>query len=503
MFTPPLGRAMLTPPHKPIHFLPGLTTASAAYAAVHSPERLLSSYSGPTLQAASGPTDFGFGLTGATPGEVFSLRAGGQDVLLSKAYDQSGNAADAEQDTTTMQPAVHDAGLIGGKLAFLFHGILQGDFRGALVKLFNTVVSLDQQDFTAAFVVDPTNTLMNQGYLEFYNGGTGWFTWLQYYADALGLPDVHGAMSFATAIDFYNTGKKTACVPQVLIFRSAGSGVDVFLDGVFQVNCPQNDGTSTGFALGSYQNRGGIASFNPTWRCAASVLIDKGVNDADVAALNTTLMARFDIPSAYDAIVVLRGTSRDVSNTASTDTLNKTFWQRQYYRTDKRIKVYNLAQDGTPLSAEYPDRENYDGEVYDATVPMIYIVDDAINDLGGLGDSSDPTDIYATISDFITYYKTLGSNVKTVIETTMPQNSTGAYGVATATIDANRATLNTAIRGNAAGADVICDQAADPAMGVYTTSVNNTALYQDALHPTSLGYSILAPYAASTINGLL
>jgi hypothetical protein len=236
------------------------------------------------------------------------------------------------------------------------------------------------------------------------------------------------------------------------------------------------------------------------WRSAALVLCDKGLNAADIAAVSAVLRERFRLTTDYDAVIVYSGTSRTASGQAD-NAFSKIFYEQKYF--GRNYRIINLGQDGQALSTTLTNFAAREATAYDTTKPWIYVIDDAINDLGGLGASSNPATIYATITSLVAAAKALGSNVHVVVRTTLPQDSTnGTYGISSATIEANRQTLNALILANSAGADLAFDTAASPTMGVYPTNPDDSTKYVDKLHHTALGNSLIASLNAAPIEGL-
>ena len=118
-------------------------------------------------------------------------------------------------------------------------------------------------------------------------------------------------------------------------------------------------------------------------------------------------------------------------------------------------------------------------------------VNDAVDN--GRSASQIYTDLSSTIA------AAAGAGFLTVLCTELPSTTVAAAG---AGWNATRATLNTAIRGNAAGADVIADLAANTTIGDDTDS-DNTTYYADKLHPTGEGDRIIGEIIGAAIGSLL
>ena len=488
-----------TPPAEPQlpAFLPALTTADASYQSIYSSARLRLGYSGPLVQAGS---DLGAGQVGVSASDVQAARGGSEALRVAGWYDQSGNGRHAITQDAAEQPALHEEVTIGAVPAMLFDGRRLGDFRGAQHRRLSAPATLTANDCTIAYVIDPTVSVQQQYYFELVDaaGTATSLGHLQYPGAQFGgaLPDVHGNIALNTATGLgRDCGRKIATVPQVMMMRSTATALDIFIDGAKIATLGALSGTTGTLFLGMASSAG-LTEYIPNFRLGCFMTIDKGVSDGDVAAITTALMTRFDIPASYDAVVATIGTSRVAGGALGTLTRTKQWFERNHYGP-RRIKAYNLGLDGRPLSYHYANRAAWALELGDPDRPTVYVIDDPINDLGGLGASTDPAAIYTLYTDYRAALDALGANVEVVFATCLPQAS-GAYagltGRSDAAIEADRQTLNAAIRANAGGASAISDPAASPTMGAYPAGPGDPSRYPDALHPSSLGYSEVAAF---------
>jgi lysophospholipase L1-like esterase len=88
------------------------------------------------------------------------------------------------------------------------------------------------------------------------------------------------------------------------------------------------------------------------------------------------------------------------------------------------------------------------------------------------------------------------AGTKVICGTTLPRNTFSPQQ------ETYRQNYNAFIRSGGPGCDAVADFAADPIMG-NPSNVTNTAYFVDGTHPTSLGYSLLAPILAKQANALL
>lgn len=487
--------------------LPVLTTPGASYRLIASTARLWGDADDPLAEAA-GQVALGGGDESLQPGEIEVVRAGQDAVRITRWYDQSGNGNDLIAAAPAEQPALRDDVLIGGVPAMCFDGVRAGDPRGAQVRRLIGQLALSMSDATILVVIDPSVSVQQQYYWEARKAdesGTA-LGHLQYPHDDFGgaLPD-HGGSATISNGAFRSTGHRIATVPQVMAFRLSAAASEVFVNGARVAElAAATTGTSGQLAVGGPAALVGIETYVPTWRCGAWIAIDKAVTDADLAAMTQVLCARFAVATQDEAVVINIGTSRVAGMSSSSATRTKAWFERAHYGA-RRIRTYNLGQDGKALSYAYADRLTYAAALYRPDVPVIYVIDDAINDLGGLGASSDPGAITATIQAFVTDLKALGANVRVVVATTLPQASGvyGSFGRSDAAVEADRVALNARIRAGDTGADAISDPAAEPQMGAYPAGPMDVALYPDRLHPSSAGYALVAGYNPASTLGLL
>jgi hypothetical protein len=475
-------------------YLPALTTSGATYYGVYSTERLVSSYSG-ALARVINPTggatvDLGSGETSIGTFEIENLRVSAVNVKVDKWYDQGGSARDLTQPTAASRPSFHESGTINGKLAMTFPDVESSV--GRFSHFVSPTISVDRQNFTMFLVIDPTASYKNQIYFRLETSVPATNITMFNLSSGSAVDNGRLAINVGT---IQQTHKYIQATAHVLVIRGTSGVLDVWLDDV-HVPLTNTASTSAKFYLGSDPTNTATANF----RCGACILNDKGLNDADVAAVSAVLRERFRLSTDYDATIVYSGTSRTVSGQAD-NAFSKIFYEQKYFA--RNYRVINLGQDGQALSTTLTNFAAREATAYDATKPWIYVIDDPINDLGGLGSSSNPSTIYnTTIAGLITAAKALGSNVHVIVRTCLPQDSTSVYSRTSAAIEADRQTLNTLILANTAGAGLVIDTAALPTMGTYPTNPDDATKYVDRLHLTALGNSLLAPANAAPIEGL-
>lgn len=89
------------------------------------------------------------------------------------------------------------------------------------------------------------------------------------------------------------------------------------------------------------------------------------------------------------------------------------------------------------------------------------------------------------------------AGMRVIVVTCLPRAS-----FPTSSMETQRQAWNAWLLSGASGADAVADVASDATMGSYTNYASTT-YYVDGTHPTSLGYSYIAPIIAAAINSLV
>ena len=153
------------------------------------------------------------------------------------------------------------------------------------------------------------------------------------------------------------------------------------------------------------------------------------------------------------------------------------------------------AQTGHTVAQIPQDVPNGLASLYQSGKTCVAIFERGTNDIRVNGTTG--AALYSMVSNYITQYKNQGFYV--AVTTLLPftdsmDNATTRQGLAD---------YNALVRANSGGADAIIDFAADPVMGAYPTSPNDTTLYVDKLHPTNLGQDNLMKIVRPVVGALL
>jgi hypothetical protein len=494
--------------------LPVLTTAGASYHAVHGTKLLVPTYGGPAYDVIrnSDSATVSLNFTGdrVAAGDVAAARGSGSALRIAKVYDQRGTSArDWTQTTSGKRPALHEAALVGGSPVILIDGIRQyNNSGGSTPRGLDFTDSLTGQSVTIFLVVDQNSSIQQQLVMKYENGTTGVRS-LYHNAPTINASPGNNAMAFigyyqgttGGSVGFLN--RQFRSQPQVLCITEASSGpVELMIDGVknsaklttalsSNASAPGADSLTTGHI--GYSADTAEDDFYANMRFLARVVVSGTLNDTDKAAINDVLMSAYGIPKAFTSRHILIGDSIAEGSPDTADLTLAASWYLRQQTLTGLPELYNLGIGGKTVAAMYADRAYYDAPLYVSGIPVVYEIEGGINDLR-TGTSA--ASLYSTVTSYVAYLKSLGSNVRVIVDTLLKSSlndSTQAQRV----VD-----YNVLVRANTAGADIINDQAAESHFAA-AGSESNTALLRDGIHPTNLGYSYLMPYRAAALNAAL
>ncbi len=156
--------------------------------------------------------------------------------------------------------------------------------------------------------------------------------------------------------------------------------------------------------------------------------------------------------------------------------------------------VYNFGVGGQTVLAMTTDAAAQIDVLYDSSRLSIVAVFGGTNDL--VNGAASAATVYSRIVTYCQARRAAGWKV--VVGTILPRSSANAG----AAFEADRQTVNTSIRTNwATFADALADVGADATIGA-AGAETNTAYYSDAIHPTTLGYEIVASYFRTAFTAL-
>jgi hypothetical protein len=158
------------------------------------------------------------------------------------------------------------------------------------------------------------------------------------------------------------------------------------------------------------------------------------------------------------------------------------------------VVIHNVSVSGIAMQAGYGRRVSDVFGFYSTKGPSILVIQQGTNDIY-YGTKAEA--LYKSILiPFVSSAQAAGFYV--VVDSILPRADSGW----TATMEQQRVTYNTFVRGNGARADAINDIAADPLMGDGTNPATS-AYYADGLHPTLIGQQRLVTLNAAVLAPFL
>jgi hypothetical protein len=160
----------------------GVLDTFAVTAAAYSVRRLRSAYAGPLLRVRrssdNAERDIAATLAGNLDNTTLSGFCGAGSCFVSTWYDQSGNARDASQASTSLQPRIVNAGTIetdGGRSSVYFSGSSSASLRSpdALLNTSSRTLAAVCRNMSTTINIGGVLSTGNGGWGIYYDGDTG------------------------------------------------------------------------------------------------------------------------------------------------------------------------------------------------------------------------------------------------------------------------------------------------------------------------------------------
>ncbi len=185
------------------------------------------------------------------------------------------------------------------------------------------------------------------------------------------------------------------------------------------------------------------------------------------------------------------------SNTAGAGVGENSYARQATLTLDPRVEYYNVAVDGSRVSSANVRAQRvdslFDGDRRRNVLSVMLGTNDLIQAHGIV---STPASIYLDLKAYWAARRARG--FKIVVKTVLP----AVILPASIFKESDRNELNTLIRSDPSLYDAIADFAADPVMGNPAAPTDNS-LYQDGLHPTIYGHSLLAKLEKAALLSVL
>ena len=468
---------------------PGYLASTVAPYAAYGAQRVVAGYAGALFRVRrSDATELD--VSAATGGDypdyaALATWAGSSAITVPVIYDQSGNARHLSQSTVANQPSLDLAFKTGNVAPILIDGQANTVATGALVTKTPQVGSLSLDVTSASFFVGyaANSTQNSNGVVELLteDGVTS------NQAIFIGGQLVTGRTTGT------NIASSVAGVPrasrEVIGMAADTAQVNIYAGGTRRQSGQAKTSTAVQRIRFGTSTAGGTG-YNGRFKLFAAAFYNSTVSTANGDAIVASIKTAIGTPATYDYRVVFDGDSI-MEGTGSTLLRNMV---NQIVLT-KNAEIYNTAVHGQTMATIYGARVTRFSPLYTSAIPSVIFIEAGINDIttGTTG-----ANLYAnSTSPLITYLKGLG--YKVVVATLLPFTNSTNY---TSGRETERLAYNSAVIGNAAGADLVLDLASNATMGV-TTAPADTTLYVDKLHPTTLGYSILAPLYQAALQTVL
>jgi hypothetical protein len=405
---------------------------------------------------------------------------GAQGLAVPAWSDNSGSGFVTSQATTLQQPSVNlAANTISGRRSVYFVGA--GNVLGTANDLIlPSGLSVSTQSCSVVVIREQTligssNYLINLGSNALY---------LNSNASVL----TAGPSNRSAASPLY-------CpfgVPQMLGFASGSSNFKFILGGVLSaaVGSPITSATATGGTLGCF----GTNQFNDAGNYYLVLIYNRQLTQADVTQIYAYARAVYRVfpVSSYMRLATC-GDSHTSGYAGSID--NGQAWVYQLLRANPSWTCYNTAITGkTTAQLVSPDFG------YSSTpTKKICVTWCGTNDLIATGQASTAL---SNLAAWVTARRATGW--KCVGVTLLPRNGGISANPNPGGYEADRQTVNTALRANSGGiyGDAIADPGNDATIGQAGQYSNTTYYYTDSTHLTKAGYGIVEGYISAAVLSL-
>lgn len=424
----------------------------------------------------------------------------GTTGVVSKWYDQSGNACDATQGTAANRPGIR---VIGSQISLVGAGVVSQGTSGTGAQIsFAACGSINKQATTFVSVVRQLQSLPRP------NTSTSNTSW------SLGQWDTSGAAgvlfrgtSVGTgtgAISVYDASNTTSTLlggngatPEVDfdVLGYVGNASDrlIFQNEFTQfAGSADNANTVTGGQIGAT-----VSGANYGLNTEVYAFMVAGANALTSAQMRTTRMSLyslFSIPPQYaNDNIVMDGDSITAGYQAVFQNQQGYSAATQMQPLLKRpIRVTNLGlsqQNCANVNTAFSTREAL--YIVSGARNNIYRIANGTNDVGGAGTAATTWTCMQTV---IANAKAAGFN-RIILDTMIS-------GVGST--DSERVNYNNLIKSNAGSLGyIVSDVGSDANMGCNGCYANATYFTGDQTHPTAAGQAIIAQYDAAAINSIL
>lgn len=469
--------------------------------------KLVSDYAGPLLRVQRAEDNATLdvpALANGLPDDAAAIAwADGAELRVAIAYDQSGNGFHFQPETWAAMPLYDPAGLYGtsskygASNALVFDGWFEVAAKMRHIKWarWASGVTANRTSISVFDVIDPKSALYNATYWNFTatQGNS---------AGILGMGTSAGLGGlYASGFSDDMTNRYVRQNMQTMGLTSSVEANKVHLDGQI-ISLPPKGSTEiiSGTLGASASGLTGANDFVDSSNRLAFVVYPTALPDAEAMAVRKALDEIFGIMAADGNQIVLSGDSILFGGTVIDSLQNRTVTREIRSSLVGNPALYSMALSSQLLTGEggmaamAATREDLLAVEGDYS-KRILVIQIGSNDMGIHGGNAGfATTLYAALTSYIAERRAAGFT-HILVSTLLPAASTtsGQHNV-------EYLAYNALVRANAAGADGVLDLASHPVMGSFENA-GNRLYYQDSLHPTGLGNSLVAT-TGDAVEGL-
>lgn len=483
-----------------------LPTVASSPVVVYGMRRLVTAYSSALIQVqrASDNTNFDvLQLANGLPDTPSAVTfAAGSQLRIRTWYDQTGNGRHATQTVFANMPLFDAAGVRGQSAAFgafksaLFDGwydVGSGNIRRPKFMTIPTSAAFNFENHSIFAVINPKSALYNDIYWTINRSADG--TSATSMGTAAGVAGVYAGGGPGNS----TSSRRMRSQYQVLGSTCAGATSNKILqDGLIISTSVKWTDTLAGGIIGD-----GNPGFQDFLACGDNflgfIIYPTVLADTQAASVRDTLNSAFNIIAPTGAQEVEVGDSLQYGPTVTESLEGRSITQLTGFQLKGNPALYNMGLSSQLLTGA-------GGLAVNASTREFALIDTSFakrvlfiqiggNDIATNGGTVGyGATLYTALTSYITSARTAGYT-HIVVRTILPRTQGTQNNI-------ELTDYNARLKANNAGADAISDVASHPVMG-NPANILNTTYYQDALHPTGLGFELLAPIDAAAINSVL
>lgn len=443
--------------------------------------KLSSKYNGPSIRVLrpsdSAELDIRFDCNGKLSSTNLIAFLGAEEGQILKFYDQSGNGNDTQIQSTSgyrLLINIPEKSVIPGVPA------IYGDpFTYSLP----STLATDPRAFS--FYAILSQRIFKQGAIFSIGSTPSYQMYIQPDTTILNLPSAFINASTQASPNTIRT-RMDPCVYEAVLsstYSLQSQGSETFSTSAAAISSP------TGGMLGNTISGGYLFSgYGAVW-----LGYGRTFTTLERTSARSVLESLFSTSVNSTGRILYIGDSIIAGYTGSTTARYNGYTRQSIPFLSKKVPVYNLGAGGSTFANHNSWFANGAGMILNKyTDNRIVFLQLGTNDIGSYSNTS--ANVITNLNSFVTTIKNTGA--KCIVATILP--STNYTTIQQGYISDVNNYLKSSWQ--SIPADGLCDFTTQPIMSSTPTTL---PYYNDGLHPTELGYSLLAPIAATAINTLL